>query len=82
MQVPERMFVEELAEYWTKNLKLPMRNGRGPGERQRGHFAEFVREARKLYYQYPDDPEMRIGSLDGHIRAVARGHKLGANQGT
>ena len=21
-------------------------------------------EARKLYYQYPDDPEMRIGSLD------------------
>jgi len=79
-QVPERMFVEELAEYWTTSLGLPIRNGRGPGERQRGQFAEFVREARKLHVQHPDHPELNIASLDGHTRSVARAHNLAAKR--
>jgi hypothetical protein len=80
VQVPERMFVEELAYFWTNSLKLPIKNGRGPGRRQHGHFAEFVREALTLYYIYPDRPEMRVGQLDGHIREIARAHNPGAKR--
>jgi hypothetical protein len=80
VQVPERMFVEELAYFWTNTLKLPIKNGRGPGGCQHGHFAEFIREALTLYYKYPDRPEMRVGQLDGHIREVARAHNLRANR--
>jgi hypothetical protein len=73
-QVPESMFVEELADYWVNHLKLPIKNGRGGGGRQHGKFADFVLEARRLY---PWLGERAIGgSLDGHIRAVGAAHKL------
>jgi hypothetical protein len=61
-EVPERMFVETLARYWTEDLKLLLKNGRWPTGRTKGKneprsqeneqcgpFADFVRKVAELY---------------------------------
>jgi len=83
-EVPERLFVEELAGYWVRDLKLPLRIGRGSEGKQLGHFAEFVREARRLYPDWRGafkgkEKQVALGSLDGHIRAVGRHLNLSRN---
>jgi hypothetical protein len=78
-EIAERKFVEHLAQYWTQTLGLAVLNGRGPGEqgKQQGAFADFVRAVADLYWkivlELPDGSryKLKIGSLEGHIRAVA-----------
>jgi hypothetical protein len=77
-EVPEQRFVEGLAQHWTEELGLTLKNGRGPGRQQQGAFAELVRTTLNFYRQLlqddtiPDDIRKRlsVGPMDGHIRAV------------
>ena len=78
MQVPERHFVETLADYWTETLKLKIRIGRGNSSEPKGDFPDFVRAAVALYpnsilkASMPNDRQhVTIGSLNGHIRRAA-----------
>jgi hypothetical protein len=79
-QVPERMFVQTLAHYWTENLKLPIEISRRNRQVQ-GHFVEFVRAVLTLYPReqlkkvYPIE-RVVLGTLDGHILVVASAHEL------
>lgn len=75
-QVPERRFVEVLADFWLNDCDLPLTVSRVSGT-LKGPFADFVRAAQDAYprnlrtfYESSRHADLVLGSLDGHIRDV------------
>jgi hypothetical protein len=78
-QVPEKMFVQTLAHFWTNGLRLPIQIKRRGGGFQ-GYFVDFVEKVVTLYplkelkKAFPGE-RVALGSLTGHLLAVEREHK-------